>query len=51
MNILGTMRDALFKRGNRGDTKDSAAMNIWLHKEVIRLFAANGGKVPAELLN
>jgi hypothetical protein len=33
-----------------GDMDDSASMNIWLHKEVIRRFAANGGKVPADLL-
>ncbi|MCW2285856.1 hypothetical protein M2323_003692 [Rhodoblastus acidophilus] len=33
-----------------GDTSDSAAMNIWLHKKVIELVAANGGKVPADLL-
>ena len=34
-----------------GDTGDSAAMNIWLHKEVIKKLAANGGKVPADLLD
>ena len=33
-----------------GDTNDSATMNIWLHKEVMRKLAENGGKVPAELL-
>jgi Domain of unknown function (DUF3597) len=33
-----------------GDTSDSAKMNIWLHKEVIKKIAANGGKVPNELL-
>ena len=33
-----------------GDTNDSAAMNIWLHKEVMRKLADNGGKVPADLL-
>jgi hypothetical protein len=33
-----------------GDTGDSAAMNIWLHKVVIRKIADNGGKVPKELL-
>jgi 3-oxoacyl-ACP reductase-like protein len=35
----------------KGDTGDSAAMNVWLHKEVIERIAANGGKVPAELLD
>lgn len=33
-----------------GDEGDSATMNVWLHKEVIRKLAENGGKVPAELL-
>jgi len=26
-------------------------MNIWLHKEVLKKLAANGGKVPPELLD
>jgi hypothetical protein len=34
-----------------GDTNDSAAMNLWLHKEVMKKLAANGGKVPPELLS
>lgn len=34
-----------------GNTSDSAAMNIWLHKEVMKKLAANGGKVPPEILN
>ena len=33
-----------------GDTHDSAKMNMWLHEKVIALVAANGGKVPADLL-
>ena len=33
-----------------GDTNDSATMNMWLHKEVMKQLAANGGKVPADLL-
>ncbi len=32
-----------------GDTGDSAAMNIWLHKQVMRKLAENGGKVPDDL--
>ena len=32
-----------------GDTKDTATMNIWLHKQVMIKLADNGGKVPAEL--
>lgn len=31
--------------------EDSASMNIWLHKEVLKQIAANGGNVPADLLN
>lgn len=34
-----------------GDTGDSAKMNVWLHREVIKRLAANGGKVPADLLD
>ena len=33
-----------------GDQNDSASMNIWLHKEVLKKLSENGGKVPAELL-
>jgi len=33
-----------------GDMNDSATMNIWLQKEVLRKLAENGGKVPQELL-
>ena len=32
-----------------GDTSDSASMNMWLHKEVMAKFAANGGKLPSDL--
>ncbi|GAN68045.1 DUF3597 domain-containing protein [Acetobacter orleanensis] len=35
--------------GYTGSTDDSAAMNIWLIKEVRAKLAANGGKVPAGL--
>ena len=31
------------------DSKGSAEMNMWLHKEVMNKIAANGGKVPADL--
>lgn len=30
---------------------DSAKMNTWLHKEVLRKLAANGGNIPKELLD
>jgi hypothetical protein len=32
-----------------GDKSDSATMNIWLHKQVMKKLAENGGKVPADL--
>ncbi len=35
--------------GFKGDTSDSAGMNIWLHRQVMNKLAANGGKVPAGL--
>lgn len=31
--------------------KDSAKMNVWLHKEVLRQIAVNGGNIPKELLD
>ncbi|HWT14106.1 MAG TPA: DUF3597 domain-containing protein [Allosphingosinicella sp.] len=35
--------------GYDGDMGDSASMNVWLHRQVMRELAANGGRVPAEL--
>ena len=32
-----------------GDMNDSATMNMWLHKALMKKLADNGGKVPAEL--
>ncbi|WP_342148151.1 DUF3597 domain-containing protein [Methylorubrum sp. SB2] len=32
-----------------GDKNDSASMNVWLHKQVIKKLEENGGKVPADL--
>jgi hypothetical protein len=37
--------------GYKGDKNDSASMNIWLHKAVMKKLADNGGKVPADLLD
>ncbi|CAM2910184.1 MULTISPECIES: DUF3597 domain-containing protein [Methylobacterium] len=34
-----------------GDKDDSASMNIWLHKQVMKKLAENGGKVPDDLKN
>jgi hypothetical protein len=32
-----------------GDTNDSATMNVWLHKQIMRKLAENGGKLPDDL--
>lgn len=33
-----------------GDMGDSAAMNIWLHKRMMKELADHGGKLPPELM-
>jgi hypothetical protein len=35
----------------REQMDDTAKMNVWLHKQVLRKVAENGGKVPPELLD
>jgi|APEBP8051073178_1049388.scaffolds.fasta_scaffold11861_2 hypothetical protein len=37
--------------GYTGDANDSATMNVWLHRAVIRKLSENGGKVPDDLLD
>jgi hypothetical protein len=32
-----------------GDTNDSAKMNVWLHQQIMKNLAANGGKLPADV--
>ena len=57
MSLLGmenslTERKALAEElGYTGDMNESASMNIWLHKQVMKQMAANGGKVPANMLD
>ncbi len=47
-----TARKELAKElGYTGSTDDSATMNVWLHKAVIKKLSENGGKVPADLLD
>ncbi len=57
MSLLG-MDNSLAQRkalatelGYTGSMNDSATMNVWLHKEVMKQMAANGGKVPASMLD
>ncbi len=43
-------RKALAKELNfDGDMNDSASMNIWLHKQVMKELAENGGVIPDDL--
>ena len=37
--------------GYTGDKSDTATMNMWLHKQVMKKMAENGGKVPASLMD
>jgi Domain of unknown function (DUF3597) len=48
---LGARRELAADLRYSGDTGDTATMNIWLHKEVMKKLAENGGKVPQELLS
>ena len=47
---LGARKDLAKELGYTGDTKDSAKMNIWLHKQVMQQIAKHGGKLPADLV-
>ena len=46
---LDNRKELATELGYTGDKDGSAEMNIWLHKEVMRKLAENGGKVPAGL--
>ena len=46
---LANRKDLAAELGYPGDTDDSAAMNIWLHRAVMAKLAANGGLVPDSL--
>jgi hypothetical protein len=48
---LQERKDLAMELGYGGELEGSAEMNIWLHKAVMRELAANGGVVPAELLD
>ena len=50
-NSLAERRELAKELGYTGDMNDTAPMNIWLHKQVMRKLAENGGKVPADLLD
>jgi hypothetical protein len=46
---LAARKELATELGYTGKTDGSAEMNIWLHKQVMKKLAENGGKVPAEL--
>ena len=46
---LAARKELAKELGYTGDTNDSASMNVWLHKQVMAKFAANGGKLPPEI--
>src|SRR4051794_32554692 len=48
---LSARKELATELGYTGDQSDSAAMNIWLHKAVMKKLADNGGKVPVDLLH
>jgi Domain of unknown function (DUF3597) len=48
---LGARKELAKDLHYTGDMNDSATMNVWLHKEVMRKLSENGGKVPQELLS
>lgn len=46
---LSARKELAHELGYTGDTNDSAAMNIWLHRQVMAKLAANGGKLPPDI--
>lgn len=48
---LTARKELAHELGYTGATEDSATMNVWLHKAVIKKLSKNGGKVPADLLD
>jgi len=48
---LSERKELATELGYTGDKNDSATMNVWLHKQVLKKLAENGGKVPQNLLD
>lgn len=48
---LSARKELADELGYTGDKGDSATMNVWLHKALMKALAENGGKVPADLLD
>ena len=56
MKLLGvdssmdTRKKLAAKLGYKGDTSDSAKMNMWLHDQIMKKVAAGGGSLPKDFL-
>lgn len=50
-STLAERKELADELGYTGDKNDTATMNVWLHKQVMAKMAANGGKVPADLMH
>ena len=48
---LSERKELAAELGYTGDTGDSAKMNMWLHKALMKKLSENGGNVPADLLD
>jgi len=48
---LAQRKELAQELGYTGSVQDTATMNVWLHKQVLRKLADNGGKIPADLLD
>lgn len=48
---LDNRKELARELGYTGELNGSAEMNIWLHKATMKQLAANGGKVPAGMLD
>jgi Domain of unknown function (DUF3597) len=48
---LAERRELATELGFTGDPHDTATMNVFLHKALMKRLAENGGKVPADLLD
>ena len=46
---LAERKELADELGYTGDKSDSAAMNIWLHKQVIQKIIDNGGQMPRDM--
>ena len=46
---LSERKELADELGYTGDKSDSASMNIWLHKQVLKKIVDNGGQLPSDM--